>query len=43
LPESYLYPIDEETAKQEILKRYNGILRLGKITVLYFSDMVLLD
>ena len=43
LPESYLYPIDDETAKQEILKRYNGILRLGKITALYFSDMVLLD
>ncbi|MCL2174857.1 MAG: hypothetical protein FWB73_02310 [Treponema sp.] len=43
LPESYLYPIDDETAKQEILKRYNGILRLGKITALYFSDMILLD
>jgi len=43
LSESFLHPIDEETAKQEILKRYNGILRLGKITALYFSDMILLD
>ena len=35
--------IDEETAKQEILKSYNANLRLGSIEILYFEDLMLLD
>jgi flagellar basal body-associated protein FliL len=34
--------IDEETAKTEIIRRYNEILRLGRIEALYFSDMMVL-
>jgi flagellar basal body-associated protein FliL len=32
---------DEETAKTEILKRYNAVLRLGKIEALYFGDFMI--
>jgi len=35
--------IDEDAAKTEILKRYNAILRLGKIQVLYFNDFIVLE
>jgi flagellar basal body-associated protein FliL len=35
--------IDEETAKQEILKRFNANLRLGRIDALYFNDMTIID
>ena len=35
--------IDEEAAKQEILRRFNANLRLGRIETLYFSDMTALD
>jgi flagellar basal body-associated protein FliL len=31
--------IDEDAAKAEILRRYNLILRLGKIQALYFNDL----
>jgi flagellar basal body-associated protein FliL len=34
---------DEEAAKTEILKRYNAILRLGKIETLYFGDLMIVD
>jgi hypothetical protein len=30
--------LDEKTAKDEILKRYNALLRLGKIETLFFGD-----
>ena len=43
LPASALVQIDEETAKSEILIRYNESLRLGKIEVLYFSDMMIIE
>ena len=43
LPEEDLIQIDEDAAKQEILKRFNSNLRLGKITALYFSDMLVID
>ena len=43
LAESDLIQIDEDAAKQEILKRFNSTLRLGKITALYFSDMLVID
>jgi flagellar basal body-associated protein FliL len=43
LPEEKLIIIDEETAKQEILRRYNAILRLGRIQSLFFSDMMIID
>ena len=43
LPEAELIQIDEDAAKQEILKRFNSSLRLGRITSLYFSDMLVID
>jgi len=43
LPEEAIVQIDEETAKQEILRRYNNNLRLGRINALYFSDMMVID
>ena len=35
--------LNEETAKAEILKRYNALLRLGKIETLYFGDLMVVD
>ena len=35
--------LDETTAKNEILSRYNAILRLGRIEELYFTDLIILD
>jgi flagellar basal body-associated protein FliL len=43
LSPSDLVDFDENTAKAEILKRYNAQLRLGKITVLYFDDLMVID
>jgi flagellar basal body-associated protein FliL len=43
LPADKLVKLDEEAAKQEILRRYNGILRLGRISAIYFSDMMILE
>ena len=42
LPAESATQIDETSAKAEILKRYNEILRLGSIETLYFSDMMVL-
>jgi flagellar basal body-associated protein FliL len=43
LPEDQIIQINEETAKSEILSRFNSILRLGRISALYFNDMMVLD
>jgi flagellar basal body-associated protein FliL len=43
LPAERLIQLDEEAAKQEILRRFNTNLRLGRIEALYFSDMVFID
>ena len=43
LPADRAAKIDEEAAKTEILRRYNEILRLGRIENLYFSDMMVLE
>ncbi|MDR2965137.1 MAG: hypothetical protein LBU88_05120 [Treponema sp.] len=43
LPEDQIIQINEDAAKTEILNRYNNILRLGKIPVLYFNDMMIID
>jgi flagellar basal body-associated protein FliL len=43
LPAERLIQIDEEAAKREILRRFNAILRLGRIEVLYFSDMTVIN
>jgi len=43
LPQESLINIDEEAAKTEILRRYNAILRLGRIQALYFSDLMIID
>jgi flagellar basal body-associated protein FliL len=43
LPAENANQIDEETAKQEILKHFNADLRLGRINALYFNDMTVLE
>jgi flagellar basal body-associated protein FliL len=43
LPVEDINQIDEEAAKQEILKRFNASLRLGRINALYFNDMMVID
>jgi flagellar basal body-associated protein FliL len=34
---------DETAIKTELLGRFNGMLRLGRITVLYFSDYLIIE
>jgi len=41
LPERNLMHIDEDLAKQEILRSFNNHLRLGRIEALYFTDMII--
>jgi flagellar basal body-associated protein FliL len=33
--------MDEEAAKADILRKFNALLRLGKIETLYFSDLMI--
>ena len=35
--------MDEEEVKSALLEKYNSILRLGNISVLYFSDFMVFD
>jgi flagellar basal body-associated protein FliL len=34
---------DEDRIKADLLERYNAILRLGKISVLYFNDFIIIE
>jgi len=43
LPQEKVANLNEETAKAEILERYNSLLRLGKIEALYFGDLMIVD
>jgi flagellar basal body-associated protein FliL len=43
LPAERADQIDEEAAKQEILRRLNANLRLGRINALYFNDMTIIE
>ncbi|MDR2864596.1 MAG: hypothetical protein LBV68_03180 [Spirochaetaceae bacterium] len=43
LPSSSFLLKDEESLKNELLKRYNSFLHLGKIETLYFTDFMILD
>jgi flagellar basal body-associated protein FliL len=43
LPAEKIIQIDEEAAKQEILRRFNANLRLGRISALYFNDLMVID
>ncbi|GHU19176.1 hypothetical protein FACS1894163_11840 [Spirochaetia bacterium] len=38
-----LWNLDEAAAKAELLRRFNAELLLGKIEVLYFNDLMILD
>jgi hypothetical protein len=38
-----LNPLDEQKAKEELLRRFNGELRLGKIESLLFNDLMILE
>jgi flagellar basal body-associated protein FliL len=40
---SELGSIDENILKEELLSRYNSILRLGRIRTLYFNDFLYLE
>jgi flagellar basal body-associated protein FliL len=42
LPAENLIQINEDAAKREILGRFNASLRLGRITALYFSEMMVI-
>jgi flagellar basal body-associated protein FliL len=43
LSEEELWRQDEEAIKGELLRRYNRILRLGRIESLYFSDFMVIN
>jgi flagellar FliL protein len=43
LPAERVIQFDEDTIKQELLRRLNGNLRLGRISELYFSDFMIID
>jgi flagellar basal body-associated protein FliL len=43
LPAGQIAALNEEAAKTEILRRYNAMLRLGKIEALYFNDLMVVD
>jgi len=43
LPPENANQIDENAAKQEIMRRFNTSLRLGHINALYFSDMSIIE
>ena len=43
LPAEALIHIDEVSAKREILRSFNANLRLGRIDVLYFNDLLVFD
>ncbi|MDR3249066.1 MAG: hypothetical protein LBT39_09815 [Treponema sp.] len=38
-----LNPLDEDKAKGELLRRFNNELQLGKIEVLFFNDLMVLE
>jgi flagellar basal body-associated protein FliL len=38
-----LAPLNEDKAKAELLRRFNGELRLGNIEVLFFNDFMILE
>ncbi|AEF83422.1 flagellar basal body-associated protein FliL [Leadbettera azotonutricia ZAS-9] len=40
---SQLEKVDEEEIKKALLDQYNGVLRLGKIEILYFNDYMIID
>jgi len=41
LPPEKITSMDEDAAKAEILRRYNALLRLGRIETLYFGDLMI--
>jgi flagellar basal body-associated protein FliL len=43
LPATAFVDFNEEIAKTELLKRFNALLRLGKIESLYFNDLLILE
>jgi len=42
LPVESVEQVDEQAAKHEILRLFNGSLRLGRLEALYFTDMMVL-
>ncbi|MDR2479007.1 MAG: flagellar basal body protein FliL [Treponema sp.] len=43
LPAEQITALNEESAKAELLRRYNTALRLGSIKALYFNDLMIIE
>ena len=43
LPLEKIINMDEDAVKAEILRRYNALLRLGRIETLYFGDLLIVE
>jgi len=43
LPAESVIQFDEDAVKQELLRRFNENLRLGRISELYFSDFIMIN
>jgi hypothetical protein len=43
LPADKLSPLDEQGAKDELLRRFNAELQLGKIELLLFNELMILE
>ncbi|MDR3166537.1 MAG: flagellar basal body-associated FliL family protein [Treponema sp.] len=43
LREEELRSMGEDALKEELLRRYNALLRLGRIEILYFNDFMIVD
>ena len=35
--------MDEEALKTELMRRFNGALRLGRINIVYFNDFIIIE
>jgi flagellar basal body-associated protein FliL len=42
-PAGELNSVDEGVLKEELLRRYNNVLRLGQIEILYFNDFLIIE
>ncbi|MDR1901060.1 MAG: flagellar basal body protein FliL [Treponema sp.] len=43
LPKAELLRMNEQAVKTDMLRRFNAVLRLGRIETLYFSDYMILE
>ena len=43
LPANQITRLDEDAAREELLHRFNSLLRLGRIETLFFTDLIVID